>query len=127
MNKRLAILAVGLCFCAAVAQAHHSVNGEFDRSNRVQVTGVVKEFFFVNPHVHVTVDVRTEAGDTEEWELWTTSNTKLSRILGWNRETLKPGDVITVDGSRGIDFVNSLWVDKIVRDDGTVLQPFERD
>src|SRR3982750_1822691 len=45
-----------------VAQAHHSLSGQFDVSKSFEITGVVSRVEWVNPHTQVFVDVKQADG-----------------------------------------------------------------
>jgi hypothetical protein len=58
---------------------------------------------WTNPHCWFYIDVRNEAsGRTENWALELGNPNQLLRA-GWTRQSLKTGDVITVEGSRARD------------------------
>lgn len=84
--------ALGLV-AASPASAHHSF-AMFDHQKTVTVTGVVKDYQWTNPHVWIQLVVPTATG-TEEWAIETASVAVLSR-RGWDRNTVKPGDKVTV-------------------------------
>jgi hypothetical protein len=58
---------------------------------------VVKKVSWVNPHAYVWVDVKDESGRITTWALETLSPNALAR-QGWNRNSLKEGEEITVEG-----------------------------
>ena len=73
------------------AFAHHSF-AMFDIDNKITLTGVVREFQWTNPHVLIWVYVEEEGKDNPvTWAIEMTSVGNLRRV-GWNRETLQPGD-----------------------------------
>lgn len=73
------------------ASAHHSF-AMFDIDNKITLTGVVREFQWTNPHVLIWVYVQEEGQDEPvTWAIEMTSVGNLRRV-GWNRETLEPGD-----------------------------------
>ena len=59
------------------------------------LTGVVKKFDYTNPHSWIWIDVQNEQGSVDTWGIEGMSPNYLSR-RGWNRNTLKPGDKITI-------------------------------
>ena len=62
------------------------------------VTGTVSDFAFINPHALVTVDVTAPSTrNGEQWHGELTSPSSLAR-LGWNKNTLKPGDELSITG-----------------------------
>ena len=73
--------------------AHHGT-AAYDTSKVVTVKGTMADFRFVNPHVQLFFDVKNEKGETEHWQAELTAPNKLSRA-GWDKHTLKPGDLIT--------------------------------
>jgi hypothetical protein len=93
-------------FTAGAALAHHSFAVFFDSQKSITLSGVVKEFQFVNPHGLIRMVVRTKAGDTEEWRIETNSPSILRR-RGWAPDSIKIGETITVEGWPARD--NSHW------------------
>jgi hypothetical protein len=89
---------------AAVAPvaAHHSFAAEYDSSKSIKVTGEVVRLEWTNPHARVVVDGPDENGVKKEWDFELGPPTTLMR-RGWNRNSLKPGNVITVEGFRSKD------------------------
>jgi hypothetical protein len=56
------LLALATCGVASVAQAHHSLSGQFDVSRSFEITGLVSRVEWVNPHTYLYVDVRQPDG-----------------------------------------------------------------
>ena len=77
--------------------AHHSFAVFFDDSRQVKVTGTVQEFQFRNPHGVIKFIVTDPAGAQATWKAETNSPSILER-RGWTKDSLKAGDVITVEG-----------------------------
>jgi hypothetical protein len=103
-NRSLA-LALIAAELSATAWAHHSFS-MFDADNPVTKTGTVKDFEWSNPHSWLRIMVEDQAtGKPMEWTLELGSPVQQERI-GWVRDSLKPGDKVTVtlmpmkDGSR---------------------------
>lgn len=88
----------GLLFVPA--QAHHSTAG-YDLIHGTIISGVVTQFVWENPHAQLSLDVATDE-EPEHWSIEMESPATLSH-LGWTKDTLKPGDSITVVGSRAKD------------------------
>ena len=92
-------------FAAALVLAspvfgHHSDAG-VDTESVVAIDGTVKEFAWRNPHVYVVVETE-QSGEPVEWELQMGAVGGLSR-RGWTRNTLSPGDQVTVRASPAMD------------------------
>ena len=118
MATRL-LLATLVLFAPAAAGAHHSFAVFFDDTKNVTVNGTVTDFRFSNPHGQITLTV-TRDGKTEEWRVETNAITLLQR-RGWTKTTLKPGDVVTVDGWPSRDQRPYMRMRQVRKADGTVL------
>ena len=81
------------------AMAHHAFQAEFDREQPFEVTGHVTKVEWMNPHARFYVDVENEGGVLENWNFELGSPNGLMR-RGWRRDTLEPGDQVTVKGWR---------------------------
>ena len=96
---------------AGQALAHHSF-AMFDNSKEMVLTGTVKEFQWTNPHTWVQVMVPDASGKLKEWSIEGSSPNGLAR-QGWKRNTLKPGDKVSVtinplkSGEAGGSFVRA--------------------
>lgn len=100
MRMTLALCVVGLGLAAATpALAHHSFASVFDADQPVMVTGTVTKIEWQNPHAWFYIDVKNERGETTNWGLELGSPNVLLRA-GWARDSLKVGDVVTVDAFR---------------------------
>jgi hypothetical protein len=73
---------------------HHSF-AAFDMEKTSTLSGVVKEFQWVNPHSWIQLLVKDNAGKDVEWSIETGSPSSLRR-RGWKPNALKSGDRITV-------------------------------
>ena len=90
---RLAIMTAALVGVSPM-YAHHSDAG-IDMESVVAFEGTVTEFAWRNPHVYVVVRTTGEGGETFDWELQMGPTNVISR-RGWRRDTLQPGDLVTV-------------------------------
>jgi translation initiation factor IF-1 len=93
----LAALCLAIVFLGASPPAwvHHS-GAMFDKTRTIQITGVVKEFLWTNPHSSFKVEV-PEAGGGDA-QLWSIEMNATSNLVheGWKKTTIKPGDKVTV-------------------------------
>jgi len=107
-------------FVSAPLAAHHGeVN--YDTEKIVSVKGTVTDFQFINPHVQIFMDVKNDKGEIEKWSCEARSPIMLVRVGGWDKNTLKPGDVITASGFRARNGSPILRLQKIVLADGKVM------
>ena len=105
--KILALAAVVLTVAATSAPAHHSFAAEFDRNKPFKMTGTVTKVLWQNPHTFFHIDVKDEkTGKVANWGIEMGSPNILMRS-GWRRDTMKVGDVVTVDGSLAKDGSNT--------------------
>ncbi len=82
--------------------AHHSMAAAYDDKKPVTVKGTVTKFDWGNPHVFVFVDVTSANGEIQNWTCEMLSRIELKRI-GWTRDSINPGDEVTVEGSAARD------------------------
>src|SRR5579863_2154953 len=122
MKKPALFLASIICvvLVSGPLLAHHG-EANYDTEKTVSVKGTVTEFEFVNPHVQITLDVKNDKGETEKWTGEARSPAMLSRYGGWDRNTIKVGDVITFYGHRTKNGTFFMRLEKIVMSDGKEL------
>jgi hypothetical protein len=122
MKKLALFLVTVFCvtFISAPLLAHHG-EANYDTEKMVSVKGTVTAFEFVNPHVQISIDAKNDKGETEKWVGEARSPAMLSRYGGWDRNTLKIGDVITFNGHRTKNGTFFMRLDKIVMSDGKEL------
>ena len=94
MRKTTSLLLAALALPLA-AGAHHSF-AMFDMSKAVNYKGTIKEVQWTNPHVWVELDVTTD-GKTATLSFEGAAIPVLKRV-GWMKDTVKAGDVVTVVG-----------------------------
>jgi Family of unknown function (DUF6152) len=104
---------------AGPARSHHS-NVEYEVTKVITVTGVVKEFQWVNPHtwLHITVD-DGKGGNV----VWLAEGRAPGILLraGWTRSSLKFGETVTVDMSPAKDGTLKAIIARVTKADGTIL------
>jgi len=94
------VLAVsaGLLTATLPLLAHHSFAAEYDESKPVKLTGAVTKLEWMNTHAHFYVDIKDkDTGTVTNYEFELAALNALIR-RGWTRNSLKPGDVVTVEG-----------------------------
>jgi Family of unknown function (DUF6152) len=94
-----AAFALILSAIASPLWAHHGDAGRYDES-LVTLSGSVVELQMINPHSIIVLDVPGDNGKVTRWQAEMGGPNALARGFGWTRNTLKPGDKITLVGRR---------------------------
>lgn len=123
MTFRFAVLAGFLSLIAILTGrpvlAHHSFT-MFEMDKDVTYKGIVVDYTWVNPHVHITIDIKAGPGvDPATAGTWDVEggSTNIMGRQGWTRATLKAGQEITLvghpmrDGSKGISLFYMIMPD----------------
>lgn len=100
MKKKLLLhfpLLASLLVPGAAAFAHHGTRAAYivDPTKEISMTGTVTRFRWGNPHVYVLYDVTDAKGNVVHWGAETRPPYVMSKH-GWTRDTMKPGDQITI-------------------------------
>ena len=111
----------GSLVLASAAFAHHSFQAEYDANKPVNVSGTITKVEWTNPHARFFVDVKDANGKITNWNFELASPNVLRR-LGWTKDFLKPGEIVTVVGSRAKD--DSDWANarSVTLSDGRKMQ-----
>jgi hypothetical protein len=110
-------LFVSAILAAGYAEAHHSFAAEFDAEKPVTLKGIVVKWEMMNPHGWITVDVTGLGGEGVRWMVETSNPNGLMR-LGWTKNSLKPGDQITIEAYRAKDGSNTANAARVTLADG---------
>src|SRR5215813_2762048 len=97
--KPLAFAAAAvLLLMAGSAIAHHSFAAEYDARKPITLTGTVTKVEWMNPHIFLYVDVKDSDGKVTSWR---GEGGNLSGLMrrGWRKDSLKVGDIVTIEGS----------------------------
>lgn len=102
----------GIILLSAPLFAHHST-AEYDMANVSSIKGTVTKFEWSNPHAYIYIQAKDDKGNTIEWTGELASLGMLARV-NWKRDTVKPGDEITMYGNRAKDGRSVMRLEKIV-------------
>jgi hypothetical protein len=107
MKTTIRMIMIGLTASVLAAGspafAHHSFPAEYDAAKPITLTGKVTKVEWTNPHIFIYVDVPDDkTGGVVNWALELGGPNSLMR-LGWKRDSLKAGDLVTVEGSLARD------------------------
>jgi hypothetical protein len=108
---------VALLLTGSALVAHHAEAAQFDATKPVEVTGVVTKVEWMNPHIWYYVEVKDETGKSTVWGFSGGAPGMLAR-RGFTKNTLKPGMVVTVRGSRAKDGSNNASGGRVTFTDG---------
>ena len=107
------------------ASSHHSSSPHFDSSRQVSIEdATIVEWKFVNPHSYLYFDVTSDDGEVVHWRCESSASTVLRRV-GWTKETLRPGQKVSIRGDAARREANVCSLDWIKLEDGTTLSRWE--
>ncbi len=88
------LILMALAIFSIPVSAHHG-NAAYDAKQTVSLKATITDFQFVNPHVQFFFDTKDESGNAIHWNCEGTNPAMLARA-GWTKNTLKPGDQVTM-------------------------------
>ena len=118
-----AFLVLALASAVMPLSAHHSWPVSYDKL--VKVKGTVSEFVWANPHPMMTLEVQTDNGRTEKWQIGGPAINRMESN-GWTKTTVKPGDMITGIGYQFADGQKIIRLERVVLADGKELLLYGR-
>ena len=106
MKGRICSVGSALVVLAASVSlfAHHSPSAIFEMSKRFTWSGVLTKVDWINPHITVLMDVKTEDGKVEKWTFETNPPLWFKKV-GVNRNDFAKfiGQNVSVEGVRPKD------------------------
>jgi len=93
------VVCVGLVCNVGVLWGHHGDAGRFIETP-VSLEGTVISWRLMNPHSIIVLDAENEQGEIVRWRAEFGDPVGMATTYGWARDTLKPGDKITMTGRR---------------------------
>ena len=93
----LVVVAFGVLLFSLPTRAHHSFAAQYDSTKPITLNGSVTKLEWMNPHIYFYMDVKDAAGAIVKWSIEGGAPNTLYRA-GWRRDSLKVGDVVTVEG-----------------------------
>jgi hypothetical protein len=126
--KTLITLLLALAIVSIAAPpvaAHHGRGRTFDMQKRLTLKGVVSNVKWQNPHVLIFIDVKDEAGKVVTWG-FENSNVRTLATQGYNRNTLKVGQEVTVMLNPAANGEPIGIVVKVILPDGKEIMSRER-
>jgi hypothetical protein len=117
--KGKVVFAVGILMVSVPMFAHHS-SAAFDTDHLITIKGTVTNFEWTNPHTFIYLDVKGESDNVEQWRVEGNSPNMLTRV-GWTKDTIKPGDQLTVTGAPARNGAKIMRLDSITLSSGRKL------
>ena len=100
----------GVLFATASLAAHHNASTKYDSKKPITLKGKVTKVEWMNPHIYFYVDAADGSGKMASWAVEGSTPNQLYR-RGWRRDSLKIGDMVTVEGymarEPGLTHINS--------------------
>jgi hypothetical protein len=118
MRRSVLACFTALLFAELPALAHHSFAAEYDSQQPIKLTGTVTKVEWMNPHIYYYVDVKDKAGKITNFAVEGGTPNQLYR-QGWRKDSLRVGDVVTVQGFRAKDGANHVNGRMVILADGT--------
>jgi len=118
-----AFVVLALVSAVMPLSAHHAWPVSNDRL--VTVKGKVIEFQWGNPHPMIILEVQTNDGRTEKWQVGGPAINRMES-KGWTKTTVRAGDVITGTGYQFADGQKIVKLEHVVLADGKKLLLYGR-
>jgi hypothetical protein len=124
--KRLTwfILMVGLLIVAVQTFAHHGAQA-YDQQTKLTLKGTITSFEWTNPHSQIHLDVSDDKGSVVQWSFETQPPNVLVHA-GWTRNSLQPGDQVTIVGNPAKNGAPVGIIQKVILANGQELTPNPR-
>lgn len=114
-------LVCGLLTLCGPAFAHHGT-AAYDMSKPVMMKdAVITKYSWINPHALILFDYTDAQNNVQHWTVEIGSPAAVS-LIGWNRNSLKPGDKITIYVWQTKTGKPVGRLNKLLTPDGTVLR-----
>jgi hypothetical protein len=103
--------------------AHHSTTAEFDVAHRLTLSGTLTKVDWVNPHIVVFIDAKSESGASAGWKFESNPPAWFRRVGVSRVDFAKAiGQTVTVEGNRAKDGSLYGYLLKITYADGNSLE-----
>jgi hypothetical protein len=85
---------MGVSILSIPLLAHHG-NAAYDTGKNITLKGTVTQWYWANPHCVLRLDVTDDRGQAVQWAAETENPSSMIHY-GWTKQSLKPGDQVTV-------------------------------
>ena len=118
-----AFVILALVSAVVPLSAHHSWPVSYERL--VTVKGTVTEFTWTNPHPMIALEVQSEDGRMEKWQIGGPAINRME-ANGWTKTTVKAGDVITGIGYQLADGEKTIKLERVILPNGKEMLVYGR-
>jgi hypothetical protein len=94
------------------AFAHHSMS-MYDSGHETTFKATITQFDWANPHSQIIITVTDERGNIEKWVAEGPGPIRLANH-GWGKDSLKPGDQVTIVGNRNKNGSPTMRFEKVI-------------
>ena len=126
MRTRMLLLVLGaiaaFLLISGPALAHHSMT-MYDRGHETSFKATIVDFDWANPHSQITFTAADDHGNTVKWIAEGPGPNRLVN-RGWSKDSLKPGDQVTVVGNRNKNGTPTMRFEKVIFANGRELVAF---
>ena len=119
MLRSLRVVAI-VALAVPAAWAHHSFAAEFDSAKPIVLRGRITKIAWMNPHVYLWIDAENSNGKVTNWAVESAAPNYLLR-LGWTKQSVKPGDIVTIRAFAAKDQSNLAKSDSVMLPDERVV------
>ena len=121
MKARILILAIaGSLAFSGLLSAHHGSRQVYHRQEHNSEGNCDGLRNWANPHSILSVAVKDDNGKVDQWHAEILPPAEMVRA-GWNKDSLNPGDEVTVTGRPGKYERRIMWLEYLVTSDGRKL------
>jgi Family of unknown function (DUF6152) len=124
MRTKSSIVFVMLLMFGTPVFAHHG-NAAFELDKVETLQATITQFAWGNPHSIIFFDAKNDKGEVQHWSCESVQPALLHRA-GWTRESLKPGDKVTIQLHPGKSGNPVGYLVKVILADGQELSMMPR-
>ena len=120
MRTKFSLVFVMLLMLGLPVFAHHG-NAAFELDKVESLQATITQFVWGNPHSIIFFDAKNDKGEVQHWSCESVQPALLHRA-GWTRESLKPGDKVTIQLHPGKSGNPVGYLVKVILTDGQELR-----
>lgn len=124
LRLKITLLAVSGLLSVTPVFAHHGT-AAYDQQKPITLKGTVAGFEWTNPHCQIHLDATDDKGEVVHWNFEAQPPNILIHA-GWTKNTLKPGDQITLIGTTAKNGAAVGIIQKVVLSNGQELTMVEK-